>query len=146
MPSCRKQIQKLAEVRKSSSAHSEHKKRQIIEMVRDDTEVKLEEMVRVDAQIQRMFFPRGLVRRAEVFTGPLSKVSFRSEIVPHWLLLLMCFSPPKEQDSGSEVAKKTPAVAVTKELARQMSDSMSAPPGKSKLVMDDGLRCGIAGS
>ena len=36
----RKQIQKLAEVRKSSSAHSEHKKRQIIEMVRDETEEK----------------------------------------------------------------------------------------------------------
>ena len=64
-------------MRKSSSAHSEHKKRQIIEMVRDETEEKLREMARADAEITELLFPRGIVQRAELYTDPLTKVGGR---------------------------------------------------------------------
>ena len=69
-------------MRKSSSAHSEHKKRQIIEMVRDETEDKLREMARADAEITGMLFPRGhIAQRAQLYTDPLTKVG-KLEAVP----------------------------------------------------------------
>jgi hypothetical protein len=67
----RKQLLKLEELRKTNSEHSEHKKRQIVEMVRDEASEKLKEMVKVDLQIQKLLFPKNFVAKVELFTEPL---------------------------------------------------------------------------
>ena len=120
----RKQIRKLAEVRKSSSAHSEHKKRQIIEMVRDETENKLREMAVADEEITGLLFPRGAAaaQRAQLYTGPLTKVG-----------------GGRPDSSDSETGRKS-TEGSRRRFVRQMSDSSVSELEESEAAQDDGLR------
>ena len=91
-------------------------------MVRDETEEKLREMARVDAEITGLLFPRGAaVQKAEMYTDPLTKVG----------------SPALHEGSGSDRAGRSEGAR--KQLIRQMSDSISVA-GKSGETLDDGLR------
>ena len=121
----RKQIRKLAEVRKSSSAHSEHKKRQIIEMVRDETEDKLREMDLADEEITGLLFPGGAAaaaQRAQLYTGPLTKVG-----------------GGRPDSSDSETGRKS-TEGSRRRFVRQMSDSSVSELEESEAAEDDGLR------
>ena len=117
----RKQIRKLAEVRKSSSAHSEHKKRQIIEMVRDETEDKLREMALADEEITGLLFPRGAAA-VQLYTGPLTKVG-----------------GGRPDSSDSETGRKS-TEGSRRRFVRQMSDSSVSLSDESEADQDDGLR------
>ena len=73
--SYRKQLQKLDELRKSNTQHSETKKRQIIEMVRDDVGSKIKGMVETDWKLQQMLLPADLANKVELYTEPLKSKS-----------------------------------------------------------------------
>ena len=112
-------------MRKSSSAHSEHKKRQIIEMVRDETEDKLREMALADEEIIGLLFPRGAAaaaQRAQLYTGPLTKVG-----------------GGRPDSSDSETGRKS-TEGSRRRFVRQMSDSSVSELEESEAAQDDGLR------